>query len=339
MVRFELDPPPENVLEYSNVKIAEIFLDVLAAAGASEKTVKSYRAAIYDFLEFLGDKHLKDISPIDVNKWKVERLRKGFRREKKGKSLYESKRMRQTTLHYYSIFVRRFLRWLKLPFKIGVVKMPRRKEIQALSSDEISKLLNASRDLLDIVIVRFLLETGLRAEEALNVRVKDIDFERGEVKVRKGKYGEFRVAFFSKELGEILKLWITVKVLSKDDKLIPLTYVGLWKRLKSLAKRAGVEYSKVRPHVLRHTFATEALRKGMDLISLKNILGHSDVKITQIYTHLVKEDLREKYFKTFSSTITIPRKCLSCGRSVPSYARFCPYCGSQLGNVAEASLS
>lgn len=339
MVKFELDPPPENVLEYSNVKIAEMFLDVLVAAGASEKTVKSYRAAIYDFIEFLGGKHLKDVSPIDVNKWKVERLRKGFRREKKGKSFYENKRVRQTTLHYYSIFVRRFLKWLKLPFKIGIVKMPRRREVQALTSDEISKLLNASRDLLDIVIVRFLLETGLRAEEALNVRVKDIDFERGEVKVRKGKYGEFRVTFFSKELGEILKLWITVKVLNRDDKLIPLTYVGLWKRLKSLAKRAGVEYSKVRPHVLRHTFATEALKKGMDIISLKNILGHSDVKITQIYTHLVKEDLREKYFKTFSSTTTMSRKCLSCGRNVPSYAKFCPYCGSQLGNVAEASLT
>ncbi len=334
MVRFELDPPPEDIFEYSNEEIAEIFLDTLMAAGASEKTVKSYRVAIRDFLSFIGNKRLKDVKPVDVNRWKTHRLREGFRREKRGNDdFFEIKRKRHVTLHYYSVFVRRFLKWLGLPVKVAIVKMPRRGEVQALTMDEVVKLLKASRDLLDIVIVRFLLETGLRAEEALNVKVADVDFEKCEVKVRRGKYGGFRVAFFSRELSEILKLWVTVKALGENDRLIPLTYVGLWKRLKSLAKRARVDPSKIRPHVLRHTFATEALRKGMDLISLKNLLGHSDVKITQIYTHLVKEDLREKYFAVFSNPLSGGlRTCPSCGRSIPLNAKFCPYCGMSLGS-------
>jgi len=337
MVRIEIDPPPEDVFEHSNEEIVEMFLDSLFAAGASEKTIKSYRVAIRDFLSFIGNKHLKDVRLIDVNRWKTHRLRSGFEKEKKGGDPFEVKRKRQVTLHYYSIFVRRFLKWLGLPSRVATVRAPKRKEVQTLSAEEVAKLLRASRDLLDVVIVRFLLETGLRAEEALNVRVRDVDFVNCEVRVRKGKYGGFRVVFFSRELSEILKLWVTVKSLGRDDRLIPLTYVGLWKRLKTLAKRAGVDPSKVRPHILRHTFATEALRKGMDLISLKNILGHSDVKVTQIYTHLVKEDLREKYFLIFSPTSST---CPKCGRTVPSGARFCPYCGNALaGNVAESALS
>ena len=337
MVRIEIDPPPEDIFEHSNEEIVEIFLDSLFAAGASEKTIKSYRVAIRDFLSFIGNKHLKDVRLIDVNRWKTYRLRSGFAKERKENDFFEIKRRRQVTLHYYSIFVRRFLKWLGLPVKIATVRAPKRREVQTLSAGEVAKLLRASRDLLDVVTVRFLLETGLRAEEALNVKVGDIDFVNCEVRVRRGKYGGFRVVFFSKELSEILKLWVTVKSLGRDDRLIPLTYVGLWKRLKTLARRAGIDPSKVRPHVLRHTFATEALRKGMDLISLKNILGHSDVKVTQIYTHLVKEDLREKYFSIFSSGSNV---CPKCGRSVPSGARFCPYCGYALvGGVVEAALS
>jgi len=337
MVRVEIDPPPEDIFEHSNEEIVEIFLNSLFAAGASEKTIKSYGVAIRDFLSFIGNKHLRDVRLVDVNLWKIYRLRNGFAKERKENDFFEIKRKRQVTLHYYSIFVRRFLKWLGLPVKVATVRAPRRREVQTLSAEEIAKLLRASRDLLDVVIVRFLLETGLRAEEALNVRVGDVDFVNCEVRVRRGKYGGFRVAFFSRELSEILKLWVTVKSLGRDDRLIPLTYVGLWKRLKTLARRAGVDSSKVRPHVLRHTFATEALRKGMDLISLKNILGHSDVKVTQIYTHLVKEDLREKYFSIFSSGNNV---CPKCGRSVPSGARFCPYCGHALvGGVAEAALS
>jgi len=337
MVRIEIDPPPEDIFEHSNGEIVEIFLDSLFAAGASEKTIKSYRVAIRDFLSFIGNKRLKDVKLIDVNRWKTHRLRSGFAKERKENDFFEIKRRRQVTLHYYSIFVRRFLKWLGLPVKIATVRAPRRREVQTLSAEEVAKLLRASRDLLDVVIVRFLLETGLRAEEALNVKVGDVDFVNCEVRVRRGKYGGFRVVFFSRELSEILKLWVTVKSLGRDDRLIPLTYVGLWKRLKTLARRADIDPSKVRPHVLRHTFATEALRKGMDLISLKNILGHSDVKVTQIYTHLVKEDLREKYFSIFSSGNNV---CPKCGRSVPSGARFCPYCGYALvGGVVEAALS
>jgi len=60
-----------------------------------------------------------------------------------------------------------------------------------------------------------------------------------------------------------------------------------------------VDVERVRPHVLRHTFATEAIRRGMSLPALQKLLGHSDLKITQLYLHLTNDDVRREYEKVF----------------------------------------
>ena len=293
MTKLDLAEPPEDILSRNNSEILEVFLETLYAAGADEKTIKSYKAAITDFLEFIGNKPLKNITSLDVIRWKSYRLKYGFRKSKSNDKL-----ARLTTLHYYSIFLRVFFRWLKLNVKVPIVKLPKRR-IEILDENEIVRLILASKDTLDLLILTLLLETGLRISEALSLRVKDINFSKREIRVRNAKYNEERVVFFSELTELILKKWIFEKNLKPDDKLIPISYVAVWKRLKTLAKRANIDPSKVRPHILRHTFATNALRKGMNLLALKRLLGHKDLKVTEIYTHLVYEDLRMEYLKTF----------------------------------------
>ncbi len=292
-------------MERSNEEAMEAFLDALLAAGASEKTVKAYRAAIKDFLDFLGDKPLKEVTVEDLNRWRAERLQHGFPRKRRNRKRrqdpYEEKRNRLATLHYYTLFVRSFLKWLGLDLEVPIVKKPRRKEVEALTEDEVRRLLEACNDLLDLLIVALLLETGLRASEALSLRVSDVDLERGEIRVRHGKYGEQRTVFFGPMTRRVLEAWLQSNQLLPDDRLIPLSYSGLYKRLKSLAKRAGLPLEKVRPHVLRHTFATEALRRGMNLIAVQKLLGHRDVKVTQIYTHLLREDVKAQYLMAFAT--------------------------------------
>lgn len=292
MTRYELPPPPEGISELSVWDALEEFLLSLRSSGISEKTIKSYRIGISDFLKFCDKRYVKELSVNDVIKWRLTRLKSGFSR-----SVRKDSKATQLTLHYYSLYVRAFLKWLGFKEEVSVVKAPRRRVVATLSEGEVAKLINSSRDIVDLLIICLLIETGLRAQELLSLTINDIDLTNKEIYVRLGKYGEERVVFIGPLTEEVLRKYLEVHY---EDKLIPLTYSGLYKRLKTLAKRAGVDPRKVRPHILRHTFATEALKRGLALPALQRILGHRDIKTTQIYLHLLKEDVKRLYMNVFS---------------------------------------
>ncbi len=292
--RLEVGVAPDYVVNLSLGEAFEEFILALELAGASRSTIRAYRAALSDFVEFVGrDVTCRDVGSRSFVGWMLTRRREGFRREKTGG------RGRGVTLHYYSMFVRRFLEWCGVDVRAPRVPRPRGGVSGVLSWDDIERLIAASRDLLDVVIVSLLAEAGLRSAELLSLRVGDVDLSSGEIRVRRGKYGKSRVVFLGPASRDAVARYIELKGLDANDRLVPLSYQGLYKRLKSLARRAGLPVESVRPHVLRHTFATEALRRGMSLPVLQRLLGHSDIKVTQVYLHLVKEDLRREYERVF----------------------------------------
>jgi len=291
MTKFELIGPSEDTLSGTLEDAMEEFLSQLRASGASEKTVRSYRAAIRDLISVVGNKIVSELDEKDIQRWRLERIRRGFNRGRGGRGS-------QATMYYYSLFIRSFIRWLGLGVGVGGFKRGARKLVETLKPQEIYRLLNAARDLLDIAIVSLLAETGLRASELLSLRWADVDLEAREVYVRGAKYGEERVVF----LGDISKRALDAlrQYRASEDRVVPMTYTALYKRLKTLAARAGIDPGKVRPHILRHTFATESLKRGLPLPALQRILGHRDIKTTQVYLHMVKEDIKDMYLKIYS---------------------------------------
>ncbi len=290
MPGIRLPPPPRRIARLLLSEAIDEFLQSLLAAGASLKTTKVYRAALSDFLERIGDKPIAEIDERDYLKWLSDIREKGVKRPRGGSV--------ENTIHYYSLFIRRFLEWIG---KAENLPVPRRKEgvlDTVLKEDELERLIEASSDIYDLLIVILMAETGMRVGELLGIRVADIDLHDSTIRIR-GKYGKERIVFFGPRTSAILEAYLGAMRLRARDPLIPLSYQAVYKRLKKLARRAGVDPAKVRPHVLRHTFATSALRKGMSLVALQRLLGHSNIRVTQRYLHLVTEDLKREYYSVF----------------------------------------
>lgn len=158
------------------------------------------------------------------------------------------------------------------------------------------------------LIFDMLYSLGLRASELCNLRVNEIDLSRRVIKIL-GKGSKERIVILHEELVKELSNYITFtrpRLLAKSDvitdlliinyKGTPLTTRGLRVILNKLIKDAG-EYIHIHPHMLRHSFATALLNNGADLRVVQELLGHSHLKTTQIYTHLSTEKLQKTYNK------------------------------------------
>ncbi len=155
----------------------------------------------------------------------------------------------------------------------------------------------------DKLIIEMLYATGMRKAELLNLEEKDFDYSKAEVKVF-GKRRKERMIPLHKDLIYLIKeycnernsLSVSNAKLFINKKLSPLSRVQLDAIVKKDLSSAQVERRS--PHVLRHTFATHLLNEGADIMNVKELLGHSSLEATQIYTHNTIEKLKSVYKKT-----------------------------------------
>lgn len=142
---------------------------------------------------------------------------------------------------------------------------------------------------------------GLRVSEWITIGVRDVVFDQGVVRVM-GKGSKERlvplgrnaiaaIAIYLRELRPKLERGAGKGALFLNARGEPLTRMGAWKILRKYVDRAGIE-KHVTPHTLRHSFATHLLEGGADLRAVQEMLGHSDISTTQIYTHVDREYLR-----------------------------------------------
>jgi len=158
------------------------------------------------------------------------------------------------------------------------------------------------------LIFDLLYSLGLRASELCDLKITNIDLARRQIIIL-GKGSKERIAILHDKLIAEISYYLTFTrpyLLTKSDlktdlliinyKGTPLTTRGLRVILNKLIKEAG-EYIHLSPHMLRHSFATALLNNGADLRVVQELLGHSHLKTTQIYTHLTTEKLRQEYDK------------------------------------------
>ena len=162
-----------------------------------------------------------------------------------------------------------------------------------LSKQEVIRLIDSASTLKSKLILQLLYSSGLRVSEIVNLTKKNLNFDENTGWVREGKGKKDRMFIFSSKLGKKLEKFTNKNpdwayVFSKEK---PLTTRNIQKIVQSTTKKAGIEKS-VHPHTLRHSFATHLLDREVDLRKIQELLGHSSIATTQIYTHVSKEQLK-----------------------------------------------
>lgn len=176
-----------------------------------------------------------------------------------------------------------------------------------LTQEEVIRLLNAPGDETplarrDGAMLELAYAAGLRVSELLGLRLDEINLDVGYLRC-KGKGGKERlvpvhpvaiakIADYLQKDREEFHPKSNQKALFLNRRGTPLSRMGFWKILRKHAVKAGIS-KNISPHVLRHSFATHLLENGVDLRSLQEMLGHSDISTTQIYTHVSTSRLKE----------------------------------------------
>ena len=189
------------------------------------------------------------------------------------------------------------------------IKAPKSKKKlpQTLSIDQVFNLINIPQtgfiDTRDKAILEFFYSSGLRLSELVNIHISDIDMSEQTLKVL-GKGNKFRIVPIGRKAIEALNLWILQRnKLNKilDSELLflnqhgkKLTARAIQYRLKFWAQKNNIP-ENIHPHLLRHSFASHVLQSSQDLRAVQELLGHSNISTTQIYTHLDFQHLSKIY--------------------------------------------
>jgi len=166
------------------------------------------------------------------------------------------------------------------------------------SQEQLKKILNGCRNSRDRALVLLLLDTGLRRQEAYNLCGDDVNLETGAVMVRQGKGKKDRLTFAgAKTRRALARYYMETRTPGPGQRLwvsmndgTDLSFDGFVLIFRRLSDRIGFP---VRPHSFRRTFATESLRRGLPLETLRVLMGHADMSVMRRYVRLLPEDLRD----------------------------------------------
>jgi integrase/recombinase XerD len=293
--------------------LTELTLDFLAylelERGLSRNTLEAYRTDLQQLGEFL---ERRSVDPIAVD---GPLLAEFISELAEGRD--ERRPAAATTLQRKVACLRSFYRHLRREGLLDSdptadlrpprsrVRLPR-----VLSRDQVNSLLaqptgTSNAALRDRALLETMYACGLRASEAITLKVSELDIETG-VLIAHGKGSKERLVPIGSKASETLGVYLNkgrpalVGIREEPHVFVnlrgqALSRQGLYKIVQRHARAAGLD-SRMSPHTLRHTFATHLLAGGCDLRSLQEMLGHADIGTTQIYTHLSAERLRDVYF-------------------------------------------
>ncbi|MBI5183179.1 MAG: site-specific tyrosine recombinase XerD [Nitrospinae bacterium] len=273
----------------------------------SRNTIDAYYRDIIRFLTFIGYNIIDDLKKIrrgDITSYLMELKREGLSSSSMTRHLVSIK------VFYRFMLNQGFLEddpTVNIESRRSGRRLP-----DVLSIQEVDRLLSQPDEdsfigIRNMAMLEILYATGVRVSELISLKLNDVNLEVGYL-ISFGKGAKERIV----PIGGAAKEK-TIRYLNHSrerlikGRSIPELFVnhsgkrmsrqGFWKIIKKYVRSAGIK-GKISPHSIRHSFATHLLERGADLRSVQQMLGHSDISTTQIYTHVIKERLREIYDKS-----------------------------------------
>jgi len=299
---------PCEVLGMENVKITlNLFTEYLQIEkNYSEYTIVCYKRDIEEFFDFMEREVIKGISEVtysDVRLFLTELHTKNY-------SSRSIARKVSSLRSFYKFLVREKI-VSENPFSLTTLPKKEQKIPKFLYPQELECLflvndLNTAIGQRNQALIELLYATGIRVSECCQIQINHIDFTLSTILVH-GKGNKQRYVPFGSYASEALQRYIrdgreellkrvknTSKYLFLNFRGNPLTSRGVRNILDDMVEKAALT-QKISPHVLRHTFATHMLNEGADMRVVQELLGHSHLSSTQVYTHVTKDRLRQIY--------------------------------------------
>jgi len=299
-------PNQKNFLEiFDYLEVMEDYLFELEIRNYSRNTIKTYRSILNNFYNYLtNEKELHD-----------DRLvLRAFKRYIR--HLIRDKKVSQNYIYLVTVVIKKFFEFGNIHV-LEEVKTPKRTKSlpKSLNEDEVKSLINAldGYDPVDSaspysnylklrnkLILSLLYSSGLRVSELVTLQTNSVDLGERTIRIR-GKGEKDRIVLFDDATRVLMEEYLEKRqfdseylFVNKFGKHLTPRYVQMM--IKDYARVAGIK-KKVTPHILRHSFATHLLKNGVDIRAIQQLLGHSNLSTTQIYTSVDMQTLKNVYDK------------------------------------------
>lgn len=286
--------------EFCKIYLVSEFLNYIRNKNYSLNTIISYINDLYYFHEFVK---------MDFDRVKYDDVRDylEYLNLKKEKSTSVSRKISSLKSFYKFLYKNDYIDKKDYPLVKVTYPKKEKKLPKFLYYNDLLEIINeSSKDkdgVRDRLIIEMLYATGVRVSELVNIKLSDIDFNNKRIIVC-GKGNKERIVYYGDYAEEVLNKYLKTHIRKDNNYLFlnskgeQITDGGIRYIIDNIMKKLSIK-THVTPHVLRHTFATDMLNNGCDIKVVQELLGHSSLKATEIYTHVTNEHLKEVYYKCF----------------------------------------
>ena len=286
--------------EFLKINVINDFISYISKKNYSVNTYTSYINDLYYFYIFIK-KDLTKVTFEDIKDY-LEHLNL-----KKEKTSSIRRKISSLKSFYKFLYKNNYINKKDYPLtKIAYPKMEKKLPKFIYYNDLLEIINESSKDkdgVRDRIIIEMLYATGVRVSELINIKINDIDFNNRRIIVL-GKGNKERIVYYGEYAEEVLKEYMKTHERKNHNYLFvnsrggKLTDRGVRYIIDNIMSKLSIK-THVTPHVLRHTFATDMLNNGCDIKVVQELLGHSSLKATEIYTHVTNEHLKKVYYECF----------------------------------------